>query len=274
LLGRDGKVYHADLHERTVDVVLDGPGVRSAAIVPGPTDPVRGTPNRLGVRTEDAVLLLDERGKLLKRYAIPEALRDRDLTFAETHTGGAVMYWNSPPDWLATESEYRIAWVSPEGRCRTAEVSLAAPGDLRSMQALGGVVVPSPLGLAGYVVLSRSSDLLDKGLAGTHAEALGRGVREFGWALGIAQLVAAAFAVLCYRRQVRYGAAGRERIVWPLFVLLLGLPGWVGYRFGRSWPVLEACPACAAEAPRDRRECVRCEADYPRPARKGTEVFA
>jgi hypothetical protein len=80
--------------------------------------------------------------------------------------------------------------------------------------------------------------------------------------------------VLCYRRQVRYGMSRWERIVWPLFVLLLGLPGWVGYRFGRSWPVLETCPACGAGVPRDREDCTRRETAFPPPALKGTEGFA
>jgi hypothetical protein len=73
---------------------------------------------------------------------------------------------------------------------------------------------------------------------------------------------------------VRYGASLAERIVWPLFVLLFGLPGWIGYRFGRSWPVLEACPECGVAVPRDRERCLHCINDFPRPALKGTEVFA
>lgn len=108
----------------------------------------------------------------------------------------------------------------------------------------------------------------------TVPEALGRSLREFGPALGIAQLIALGLAVLCYRRQLRYGAGRAERILWPLFVLLLGLPGWIGYRFGRRWPVLETCPNCGDAVPRDRGECARCTAAFPLPALQGTEVFA
>jgi hypothetical protein len=57
-------------------------------------------------------------------------------------------------------------------------------------------------------------------------------------------------------------------------VLLLGLPGWIGYRFGRKWPVLEACSECGHTVPRDRENCVCCTNNFPRPALKGTEVFA
>jgi hypothetical protein len=87
-------------------------------------------------------------------------------------------------------------------------------------------------------------------------------------------VVAVGLAVLCYHRQLRYGERGWDRWLWLLFVLVLGLPGWIGYRFGRSWPVLEACPGCGTSARRDREACVHCEADFPRPALRGTEVFA
>jgi hypothetical protein len=120
----------------------------------------------------------------------------------------------------------------------------------------------------------RAPELLEEGLAATYPEAVSRSFREFWLPLVMAQLVAVGLAVLCYRRQVRYGASRAERIVWPLFVLVLGLPGWMGYRFGRSWPVLEACSSCGVSVPQDRESCVRCRADSPRPALKGTEVFA
>ena len=67
--------------------------------------------------------------------------------------------------------------------------------------------------------------------------------------LMLAQLLATGLAILCYRRQRHYSASGSERLLWPLFVLAFGLPGWVAYRFGRSWPVLESCPACGAGVP-------------------------
>src|SRR5262249_2772948 len=139
---------------------------------------------------------------------------------------------------------------------------------------LGGLVVPAPLALGGCVGLGRTSDLVKEGLEVTYSAALRRALSEFWPALLLTQVVAAGLAVLCYRRQVRYGAIGAERVVWPLFVLVLGLPGWAGFRFGRSWPVLESCPACDVEVPRDRAVCVRCTAEFPRPALRGTEVFA
>jgi hypothetical protein len=37
---------------------------------------------------------------------------------------------------------------------------------------------------------------------------------------------------------------------------------------------LEACPDCGVTVPRDRESCLCCTNDFPRPALKGTEVFA
>src|SRR5262249_7710843 len=139
---------------------------------------------------------------------------------------------------------------------------------------VGVEVVPSPLVVAGVVGVVRGRDLVDQGLEANYPAALVRALGEFVPALGIAQLVALALAVLCFRRQVAYGGVGWGRVVWPLLGLVLGLPGWVGYRLGRSWPVREECPACGARVARDRGECGRCEAEFPPAARKGTEVFA
>jgi hypothetical protein len=264
--GHDGKLYHADLQERTSEVIWQGALVVTA-VVPGLRDPLHGTPHYLAVRTDDAIVLLDERGGGLNVYPIPAPLRERRLSFALTTASEAVMYWKSPADPVATEEQYHIGWVPQEGRSREATLSLEQDGNWVQ---LAGILFPSPLMLAGYILYERPARLSNEGRPTTYAEALA----DYAPALTLAQLVAAVLALACYRRQVRYGASRAERLVWPLFVLALGLPGWIGYRFGRAWPVLEACPACSAAVPRDRDACAGCAAEFPAPALKGTEVFA
>jgi hypothetical protein len=175
---------------------------------------------------------------------------------------------------MATEVEYRIWWVTPDGRSREAGVTLTHESGLRALRLVSAAAVPSPLGLVGLVAALRPANLLEEGLAATYPEALSWALREFAPALFTVQMLAVVLALWCYRRQLRYGARPLERLVWPLFVLVLGLPGWVGYRFGRSWPVLDTCLSCGAKAPRDRRGCSRCDEEFPLPAFKGTEVFA
>jgi hypothetical protein len=274
IFGRDGKIYHADLQARTVQVVLESPQLRSVGISAWSEGAKRGVLYRLAARTEDAILVLNVQGKPLARYPIPEALRNLGFTFAESKTGEAILYWNSPEDSLGSEQEYRIFWVKPDGKFREATATLSHPGELQSMRVYAGLMMPSPLGLAGTDLRQRYQELLDHGLSATPTEARRRALTEYWPALAIAQMIASALALLCYHRQVRYGASRSERLVWTLFVLLIGLPGWIGYRFGRSWPVLEACPDCGVAVPRDRECCLRCTNDFPRPALKGTEVFA
>jgi hypothetical protein len=274
VLGRDRKIYRADLQQRTVHVVFDEPRLRTAALVAGPADPVKGTPHQLAARTDDAVLVLDEHGGLLRHYPIPGDLRERGFAFGETTAGDAVMDWNSPMDSLATQVEHRIYRVSPDGRTEEASATLTWDGAMRSMQVFGGLVEPAPVVLAGFLGFGRARDLIEEGLEANYPAALERAVAEFWRALLLAQLVSVGLAALCYRRQVRYGVRRGDRVVWPLFILVLGLPGWIGYRFGRAWPVLESCPACEVAVPRDRGDCVRCATEFPRPRFKGTEVFA
>jgi hypothetical protein len=274
IFGRDGKIYHADLQARTVHVILEDPLLRSVVTSAQKESADRGALIRLAARTEDAILVMNVNGKPLARYPIPEALRNLDLTFTESTSGEAILYWSSPQDSLGSEKDYRIFWVKPDGEFREAAATLAHLGELRAMRVYGGVTMPSPLGLVASYVRGRYSELLNNGLSRLPAEALQRALREYGPALAIAETIAFGLAILCFRRQVRYGTRRTERIVWPLFVLIFGLPGWIGYRFGRSWPVLEACPDCGAVVPRNRENCFCCTNDFPRPALKGTEVFA
>jgi hypothetical protein len=274
LPGRDLNLYHIDLQHRSVEATLAGTPVCSTALLLSPDEETRGQSFRPVVRTDDAILTLDAGGRVRNRYPIPESFRPWNLTFYETPSGEAVMYTNSVPDDVFGQVSYWIARVTPAGVTRREQVTLADQPTLWSLQSLGGAVLPVPAALAGVVGVGRSQQILNHNLEATRPAAVARALAEFWPALAIAQLAAAALALLCYGRQVRYGASRSERVVWPLFVLLFGLSGWVGYRFGRSWPTLDRCHSCGVAVPRDRLECARCADEFPRPALKGTEVFA
>jgi hypothetical protein len=92
------------------------------------------------------------------------------------------------------------------------------------------------------------------------------------WPSILAVLLAGiASAVAAYRRQRRYALP--HPAAWAVFAFLLGIPGWVAYRFHRAWPVLEECPACHQASPRDREACLDCGVAFPPPPLKGIEVF-
>jgi hypothetical protein len=276
LLGHDHKLYHADLRRRTLDVILDDPGLLSLQTYNYGGISERGAPCHLLARTETAVLILDDRGSLLQRYPIPEPLRGQEILFVQTKKDEAVMYKVDLFRGITPREgprKFHMWWVGPQGPMRQAEGELAG-GKESAPPLMFGVFCPAPLVLALFEGTFLPWVQMSAGEAAGYSAALGQTLRAYYSSLVFAVVVAAALAVLCYRREVLYGGSRAERVAWVLFVLALGLPGWLAYRFGRSWPRLERCPTCGTVVPADREQCSRCTAEFPRPALKGTEVFA
>jgi hypothetical protein len=274
VVGRDDRLYHVDLQERTVTAALSGVGVRGVGMILEPGQ-LEGVPRyRLAVRTADEMRILNARCREQARYPIPDSLHSSSFTFAETTLGEAVFHTTGKADGLDKTVDHAVWWVRPDGATRTARVTLPVDPPLLFFQQCGAAIAPVPAIQYGPLGVYRVRGLLNSGLAATVPQACLRALREFAATLALTTGLAAVLAWVCYRRQVRYGASRVERWVWPLFVFLFGLPGWVGYRFARTWPVLEECPTCYADVPRDREWCDRCTEEFPRPALKGTEVFA
>lgn len=278
LLGGDSRLYHADLRQRTLEAVVSDPQLRSLGLTGNYYQAMTDRePTRLLARSEEAVLILDRKGQVLRRYPLPEALQGQGFSFLETSKDEGLMYKMDYPRGLArgrAPVRYHIWWVRPDGGMRQAEGQLVSPqGEVESSW-LFGALCPAPLVFAIMAGTFGPAIQMDGNEASSYVEGLGQSVRFFYPGLLFTLVVGAALAVVCYRRQVLYGASRTERVVWPLFVLALGLPGWLAYRFGCSWPRLERCPQCQAAVPRDREHCARCAAAFPRPALEGTEVFA
>ena len=274
VIGRDDKVYQINLRNRSVFVPLEVHGLRSASMTFSMEAPGQVS-CRLALRTDAEVLLYemsDERSRLLNRYPIPDDLRGKGIQFVRTDSNEAVMYWENS-DTLATATDYQLYWVTPDGSQRQAAITLQGPS-MRPLRTVAAAIVPAPVVLAPGVAIWRSEDLVNLGRANSRLDVLWPAVADFWPALAITQALAAGLALLCYRREVRFRANAAERLLWPLFVLAFGLPGWIGYRYGRSWPMLESCPACSRNVPHDRGFCACCEAEFPPPELKGTEVFA
>lgn len=272
---RDQKVYRVDLSKRSVDVVSEQPTLRSIGLERAAGSVPTAELHRLVVRLEDEIQTRDSNNQVLKRFRIPEELRSKSLAYCETSRGEAILYTTSLPDVLDADIRYRIYWIDPAGRItRQAEPALRYRNSPQALRVVGGVLLPVPLLMDLGVGLARPFGLVLEGYETNWGAALTRALVEFWPSLLIAQLVGAVLAWRCYRRQVLYAAGGKERWLWPTFVFLFGLPGWIGYRYSRSWPMLERCAECGAVVPQDRTHCAACQADFPLPALKGTEVFA
>ena len=77
-------------------------------------------------------------------------------------------------------------------------------------------------------------------------------------------------AIWCYLHHRRYshGAA----IIWAIYVMVMGVPGAIGYWLHRSWSPTERCSGCGVDAPRDRDACYQCGMAFPIPSPKGIEM--
>jgi len=273
ILGRAGKLYHVDLQKRSVRVALNDEGLCAIAPFFGAPELSCLRVSHIAARTDDAVVVLGLDGKILDRYRIPEALHGKRMNFAETTAGEGLMHIRVPTETEAVV-EHQIYWVTRGGSIRKATVSLRETMDSEVLQRFAWAVLPSPILLGIFVEVLRPQEQLELGRVETYHEAMIQSLRDYAPSFLIAQSLAGAFAFFCYRRQVRFGARGVERVVWPLFVLAFGFPGWIGYRFSRSWPVQAACDSCGTTAPQDREDCNACASPFSRPALLGTEVFA
>jgi hypothetical protein len=114
--------------------------------------------------------------------------------------------------------------------------------------------------------------MVASGQADSYAAALVKLVGAFWPSVLVVLLVGGGCAVAAYRRQKRFGLP--HAAAWAVFAFVLGVPGWIAYRFHHRWPILEDCPRCHQPSPRDRETCLDCGALFPPPALKGIEVFA
>ncbi|MGA2068235.1 MAG: hypothetical protein ABSG86_24900 [Thermoguttaceae bacterium] len=230
-------------------------------------------PEKLAVRTTDRVLLFDATGKQYSAFPVPEEFRDRSIVLYELDAGTALVTASRLlPDRSRREE---LLWIDASGRVLGREGVPLGEGNAHYDQIeawKAALVVSAPVVLAFLAMVPVPSDYLAQGLEPDYPAALARSLAAFWPALLGASLLAAALAWHCCRRHRRYyqPASG----VWFVFVLLTGVPGLVAYLFHRGWPVLEKCPACGHNIPRDREACAKCGVAFPAPEPKGCEVFA
>ena len=150
--------------------------------------------------------------------------------------------------------EFRERW-KPNDTVQSVATSFGVP----SIGIIAGVFVCHPWGPA-------ESDSLG------YWAALGKGLHTYWPMLLVTGAICVVLAMLCYRRQRRYGLPWTW--VWVGFVLLFGVPAYLGYLAHRSWPSRLPCPSCGKPVPRNREACFACNHDFPAPPPKGIEVFA
>lgn len=282
----DGKLLKIDLAKKQIDTLLDCPlafcvgqayrlrdpqSIRSA-IATGEAASV-ATPLDGIVREPASLIIVNQKTSEHTSYPIPESMRDKMLGTAILPSGELLVTVSD--NWR--DGKGTVVWLTPSG-----EIAKEQPVQLQSRYNTStswraaawqmAVSAPYPVASAAFTFLIAPSGVIQEEKAQTYAECLAVTLPKT-WPGALAVLVVSIVAaVFAYRRQRAFGLP--HAAAWAGFAFVLGLPGWLAYRFHRPWPVLEECPACHQPAPRDREQCLDCGASFPQPKLKGIEVFA
>ncbi|NOX56889.1 MAG: hypothetical protein GXP27_21100 [Planctomycetes bacterium] len=273
-------LLEVDLQRRAVRKLLQDDGIISAGIGQGPWSEAASASTAsadrefLAVRCVDRVVFLGPEGQPMKTVPLPKPCQRAEEMNIRCLPAGGVIVDAAWPDRSTGLVRHELYWMQEGGevvRNETAVLRRFAPPRPLFLAAGLCASLPVPAFLAGWVTVLDPLNYLGSGETGYRA-ALARSLSYFWPGLAVVVAVSAWLAGLAYRRQNRY-AAGSPWL-WAVFVFLLGLPGFVGYRFGRHWPTLETCPECQRSVPRDRLTCTACNQTFHAPAPTGTEIFA
>ncbi len=272
------QLLRIDLRERSVSALLESPRLqRITSVPPSTTDESAEKPqprgDLLALRTSDRILILDPGGSEHGRYVIPEVLRDEGFKFYELGEETAMARLN--PSFAGDGTErHRFFRFDSRGNIQD-EKSVDLPTmwqvNHSRMVCVIGTAVPVPVVATPTVFLQVSDSYVDSGQFPSNVSALAQVLWDTWPGLLTINLLGAALAYVCYRRQKKFDQPWTS--VWVGFVFLFGLPGLVGYLFHRQWPVRLPCPTCNALVPRDRESCCECGEEFPEPARQGIEVL-
>jgi hypothetical protein len=167
-----------------------------------------------------------------------------------------------------------LFWIDTVGKiARHESVDVRNPsGQADAMRYFGiPMAVPSPAAIIGLFVANPWAAEAKVPESFGYSAALTKALQELWPAFLIEVAIGVVMAGFCYRRHRKYGLPWTG--VWTGFVLLFGVPAYLGYLAHRAWPARLACPNCGRLAPRDRSACFLCGHEFPTPAAKGIEIL-
>jgi hypothetical protein len=282
----EGKLWAFNTQSRQVDVIFDAPRATTLGqawvaldklppirpgIMPQPAQYL--TRQKLVVRSPDDMTIVDPFSREKSTIPIPAAYKKVPFAVYELASGEILLV--SGVGYLEKTGQ-RLVWLASDGAvAREKNVELANTANMGNSLPFFGwmaaAAAPHPL---SHVLLDALVPLgmLQMGEVPTYWAGAVRAIAETWLSLVAVIAIGIVAAILAYRRQRRFGLP--HAAAWAAFVFVFGIPGWIAYRFHRTWPVLEECPACRQPAPRDRESCLDCGAAFPPPPLKGIEVFA
>ncbi len=275
------QVRLVDLVDHTVSTIFEAPETIEAIGVPPigsafHSDPIKKD-RPIQVRTRHKVYTIDRKHRVVREFAIPEEidLRSR-VSWYEVGDGRAYAFFAHPqvhgkPREITEYTGYEVA---QDGAIRdrhklTLPNGAIAGGEQEDLM-LFDLGMPAPL----FQLLVRPLAFMTADTNRTFLQA-SRLLFQWTWPTMLGTFgLSLALAWLTWRRSRAFGLPRKDRIVWTVFVLLLGLPAYVGYLLHRRWPPRVPCPSCHEKAPRDREACAECGVPFPEPALTGIEIFA
>lgn len=226
-------------------------------------------------RTTDRIRVLDFDGDEQCSFLLPNELRDQDVTWNWFSEDQVVMQKKDADQRDPCQEVRDLFWVNQAGKimrrekvCLKKEHESPTVGEKISLS----LFVPCPGILAGIIALEPGMVPSVEQKSLSYLSSVCLAFDEMWPALLGSAVIGACLSPLCYCRQRKYGLPWTG--VWTAFVLLFGLPGYLGYLAHRTWPARVPCPNCEERVPRDRPTCLACGREFPAPAMKGIEVFA
>ncbi len=269
-----------DLAARTIRTVfqapvpIESPGIPALEFWSGGR-PVKDHP--ILVTTGQQIYALDRRYKIIRKFAIPTEIdRQSAVSWYEIGNGQAIAEFVIPwstggPDNVTKRTVYR---VGADGAVQDRFELTLHTGSPRTNPALVQMQVLLGLPSPAFLVVVESVFLMRIDQIRSYPTAIVALFRTLGPSILAVVVLASVLAILTWRRSRSFGLPKREQIAWVIFVVLFGLPAFVGFLLCRRWPIRQPCTVCQAPAPRDRPACTDCGTRFPEPSGKGIEIFA
>jgi hypothetical protein len=274
------QLRQADLGARTVTTVYETPEPIESVGIPSLAYWSTGhstTEQPILVRTTQQIHELDQEHHVKKVFSLPADLDRRSwIEWNEIKSGQAIAVADAlgptgQSDTVRRQLVYRINGdgAIEERFAIDLQTGLSAPNT--AMQAFQmALVLPVPailFAISLFLVIAINEPL-------SYPAAVTALLKDTWPSLIAVVALSIVLVILVLRRSRAFGLTRREQIAWSVFVLLFGLPAYVGFRLFRRWPIRQPCPNCRAQAPRDRVACPECGTRFPDPSLKGIEIFA
>lgn len=233
---------------------------------------------KLLLRSIDSAAIVDPQSGETLRIPLPEEVRHSAVAAFELADGNVLLVsLELDPAADPSVSRRKLLWLDPEGEIlkqRSVELAsrgAAGPGSLAAISWTTLLAEPMPLA-SGLLTFLYPLEATTTGAGDSYSTVLRQMLGQTWPSMLAALLIGVLAAVAAYWRQRRFGLP--HGVAWAVFAFIFGVPGWLGYRFHRRWPPLEACPDCGQLVPRDRDTCRACAAEFPPPSLVGNEIFA